>query len=262
MTEPLRVLVTRPAGQAQGLYDLIEAGGARAIHLPAIEILPSDDAHALSAVIDSLDRFDLAVFISVNAVNAGLAAILRVRDWPGNVMLATVGPASRAAVEKLGLSVDLVPEQVYSSEGLLALDELQAMSGKRVVIFRGNSGRDTLRDTLRARGARVEYVEVYRRACPRESGELLQLLQQDGVDVITATSNEALQNLFDMAGPAGQPLLRRLPLVIPGHRQAELAARLGFTQGAVIAGHASDAAMAEGVKQLVSRKDAKARRKE
>lgn len=254
MTEPLRVLVTRPAGQAQGLCDLIEAGGARAIHLPAIEILPSNDANALSAVIDSLDRFDLAVFISVNAVTAGLAAILRVRDWPGNVMLATVGPASRAAVEELGLSVDLVPEQVYSSEGLLALDELQSMRGKQVVIFRGNGGRDTLRDTLRARGARVEYVEVYRRARPRESGEaLLQLLQKDGVDVITATSNEALQNLFDMAGPAGQPLLRRIPLVIPGHRQAELAARLGFVQGAVIAGHASDEAMAAGVEQIVSR---------
>ncbi len=261
MTEPMRVLVTRPAGQEQALCDLIEAGGARAIHLPAIEILPSDDANALSAVIDSLDRFDLAVFISVNAVTAGLAAILHARDWPGHVMLATVGPASRAAVEEFGLSVDLVPEQVYSSEGLLALDELQAMRGKQVVIFRGNGGRDTLRDTLRARGASVEYVEVYRRACPHESGKLLQLLQQDGVDVITATSNEALQNLFDMAGPAGQPLLRRLPLVIPGHRQAELAARLGFMQGAVIAGHASDEAMAEGVKQLVSRKDAKAQRK-
>ena len=91
---------------------------------------------------------------------------------------------------------------------------------------------------------------------------LLDLLKRDALDIVTATSNEALQNLFDMAGPEGQPLLRRLPLVIPGHRQAELAARLGFVQGAVIAGHASDVAMADGVKQLVSRNDAKAQRKE
>jgi len=105
-------------------------------------------------------------------------------------------------------------------------------------------------------------VEVYRRACPRDSGELLRLLKSGGLDIITATSNETLQNLYDMAGPEGRPMLHQLPLVIASNRQAELAARLGFMQGAVIAGHASDAAMAEGVKQIVSREDAKSQRKE
>ena len=228
MNEPPCVLVTRPAGQAQGLCRLIEVSGACAIHLPSIEILPPADSSALTRIIDELERFQLAVFISVNAVTTGLAPILRTRDWPGSVLLATVGPASQAAVEALGITVDLVPDEDYSSEGLLALEALQAMQGKRVVIFRGNGGRNTLRDTLLARGAEVEYVEVYRRACPQSADRLQQLLNE------------------------GQHRLRHLPLVIPGQRQALLAARLGFLQGAVIAGHASDEAMAEGVRQLIT----------
>ena len=252
MRDALRVLVTRPAGQAQALCELIEASGAHAIPLPAIEILPASDATAVAAAADTLEQYDLAVFISINAVNTGLAAILEQRSWPAGVALATVGPASQHAVEAMGLAVDLVPEHDYSSEGLLALEALQDMRGKRVVIFRGNGGRDTLHDTLRSRGARVDYVEVYRRACPQDGSQLQSLLQQDGVDVITATSNETLQNLFDMAGPGCQPLLRKIPLVIPGKRQAELAARLGFTQGAVIAGHASADAMAAAVDELAA----------
>lgn len=250
MTKPSVVLVTRPAGQAQALCELIETGGGKVIHLPAIEILPLEQVTVLADVTASLERFDLAVFVSVNAVKHGLDYILQQRDWPAGVQLATVGPSSRAAVELQGLTVDLVPEHEYSSEGLLALAALQSLQGRQVVIFRGNGGRETLHDTLKARGATVEYVEVYRRVCPQVSDELLRLLKQDALDVITATSNETLQNLFDMAGPEGQPLLRNIPLVLASNRQAELAASLGFMQGAVIAGHASDEAMAEGIKQL------------
>jgi len=251
MTEPLRVLVTRPAGQSQGLCDLVEAAGARAIRLPAIEILPPADTTGMDRAIEALDQYDLAVFISANAVMSGLAAIQSVRDWPDTLKLATVGPASAAAVASSGLTVDLYPAESYNSEGLLELDELQDMQGRRVVIFRGNAGRDTLRDALKARGAQVEYVEVYRRGCPSDGGKLLQLLQQNALDVITATSNETLQNLYDMAGPDGQPLLRQLPLVIASNRQAALAARLGFSQGAVIAGHASDDAMFAAIQTLL-----------
>lgn len=252
MSDALRVLVTRPAGQGQALCDLVEAAGARAIQLPAIEILPASDSAAVSATAEALEQYDLAVFVSTNAVKTGLAAILQQREWPSSVALATVGPASQNALEAMGLAVDLVPEHNYSSEGLLAMEALHDMHGKRVVIFRGNGGRDTLHDTLKARGARVDYVEVYRRACPQDGSQLLQLLQQGGVDVITATSNETLQNLFDMAGAEGQPLLRDIPLVIAGKRQAELAARLGFRQGAVIAGHAGDASMAAAVDELAA----------
>jgi uroporphyrinogen-III synthase len=250
-TKP-RILVTRPAAQARGLCDRITALGCEAIELPAIEIRAPADTGPLERLVDRLDTFDLAVFISVNAVQRGLNFILARRSWPATVQIAAVGLASNAALEQHGLRASLVPEHEYSSEGLLALPALADMHGKRVVILRGNGGRDTLFETLAARGAAVEYVEVYRRARPDVDPEAIGALLQPGhLTAITITSNETLQNLFDMAGAEGQPLLRNIPLVVASARQAALAAQLGFTQGAVIAGHASDEAMVAGVVQLV-----------
>jgi uroporphyrinogen-III synthase len=247
------VLVTRPAGQADGLCKHIAGLGLEAIHIPAIKIVEPEDSRPMAAFIEQLDRYDLVVLVSVNAVRMGLARILQQRDWPKSTQLAGVGLASKAAIEALGLRVDHVPEHEFSSEGLLELPALQDLQGKQVAILRGNGGRNTLYETLSARGADVEYVEVYRRVCPQESVEPLQrLLRENAPAVITATSNETLQNLFDLAGGEVQPLLRTIPLVVASRRQAALAARLGFTGGAVIAGHASDEAMVAGIEQIVS----------
>jgi len=251
MAEQRRVLVTRPSGQEQGLCELLAAAGFSPVHVPALEITPVADSSTLDALNETLEQYQLAVFVSANAARHGLSGILQRRTWPAQTAIATVGLATAAAVEALGLRVDLVPEHEYSSEGLLALPGLADMRDRRVVILRGTGGRERLRDELVARGAQVDYVEVYARSAPAQGAEsLLELLQGNRLAAVTATSNETLQNLFDMAGPAGQPLLREIPLVLATGRQAALAARLGFQQGAVIAGHASDGAMAAAVRQL------------
>lgn len=245
-----RILVTRPAGQAIHLCGLLEAAGHEAISLPSIEILEPADNYRLEALADTLEEYDLAVFVSVNAVRMGVEFILNQRDWPESTCIATVGASSAEALLPYGLSVDLMPEHQYNSEALLALDELQDMSGQCVVIFRGNGGREVLRDTLLARGADVDYVEVYQRACPVVNVQRMQtLLQPDFLDCITITSNEALQNLYAMAGPEGQPLLVRIPLVVIGPRQAMLAQQLGFVQPPVIAANASDEAVVAAIQQ-------------
>jgi uroporphyrinogen-III synthase len=124
------------------------------------------------------------------------------------------------------------------------------MSGHRVVIFRGNGGREVLRETLLARGAEVDYVEVYQRKCPDVDAQHIQTLLQPGyLDCITITSNEALQNLVTMAGPEGRPLLLRVPLVVMGGRQATLAQQLGFVHAPLIAANASDEAIFAAVQQ-------------
>jgi len=113
-----------------------------------------------------------------------------------------------------------------------------------VIIFRGNGGRSKLCDEMTARGAEVEYAEVYRRNCPAVDPEtLLHYWQPGSLDVITAASNETLENLFEMAGPEGQPMLREQQLVVPGPRQVACAKKLGFKKIPVVAENASDEAM-------------------
>jgi uroporphyrinogen-III synthase len=245
-----RILVTRPAGQASHLCGLINAAGYEAVSLPAIDILDPVDSYQLESVTDTLEECDLAVFVSVNAVKMGLEYILDRREWPEDTRIATVGARTAAALLPYGLSVDLVPEHQFRSEALLALDELQDMSGQYVIIFRGNGGRDLLRDTLVARGADVDYVAVYQRACPTVDAQLMHTLLQPGyLECITITSNEALQNLHNMAGPEGQPLLLGIPLVVIGDRQARLAQQMGFSRPPIIAANASDEAIVAAIQQ-------------
>jgi len=245
-----RLLVTRPAAQSARLCALLETAGYEAIRLPAIEILDPVNLYELEAVSDELDSYDLAVFVSVNAVQKGVEFVLDRREWPEQTGIATVGARSAEALLPYGLSTDYVPEHQFNSEALLALDELQDMTGQRVIIFRGNGGREYLHDTLTDRGAEVDYVEAYRRACPVvDAAAMLELLQPGYLDFITVTSNETLQNLFDMAGAAGQPLLCEASLVVVSQRQSMLARQLGFKREPLLAANASDAAIVAAVKR-------------
>jgi uroporphyrinogen-III synthase len=244
-----RLLVTRPAAQSARLCALLEAAGYEAIRLPVIEILDPVNLYELEAVSDELDSYDLAVFVSVNAVQKGVEFVLDRREWPEHTSIATVGARSAEALLPYGLSTDYVPAHRFNSEALLALDELQDMAGQRVIIFRGNGGREYLHDTLTERGAEVDYVEVYRRACPVvDAAAMLELLQPGYLDYITVTSNETLQNLFDMAGAAGQPLLCEAPLVVVSQRQSLLARQLGFNREPLLTANASDAAIVAAVR--------------
>jgi uroporphyrinogen-III synthase len=240
----ITVLVTRPEHQAEHLCEIIEAHGGRAQRLPVLEIRALSDTDALDRLCERLGDFDVAVFISVNAVRMGLQHIRALRAWPAGVKIATVGASSAQALNDFGLTVDYTPQHEFSSEALLALGPLQDMTGRKVVIFRGEGGRPLLGDTLRERGAEVTYAEVYRRARPQMEPRALMRYWADGlVDVITVASNESLENLCAMAGEAGRPLLRRIPLVVVSWRTAELARRLGFDVEPVVAQNASDEAV-------------------
>ena len=230
---------------------MIEENGWQAERLPAIEIREPENTAVLEALVTRLDEFQLAVFVSVNAVHRGLDFFLSRRDWPETLKIAAVGPTSGSAVEQHGQTVAYIPEQEFSSEGLLALNELQDMHGQRAVIFRGNGGRSKLYDTLTERGAEVEYAEVYSRRCPSaDPAAMHRLLEPGYLDIVTAASNETLENLFTMAGETGQLLLKEKLLVVPGQRQVVCAERLGFKQAPLVADNASDEAIIAVLKAL------------
>ena len=237
------ILVTRPVHQADRLCRLIEALGGRAVRFPVLEIRAPGDPAAVKDGLLRLPDYDLAIFVSANAVEFTLAALA---PWPPKLEIAAVGAATAAALRRHGLPVAYCPAQAFTSEALLALPRLQQLAGKQILILRGEGGREQLRETLRARGARVDYLEVYQRVQPAtDPTPLLQQWRSGEVGAVLVTSNESLRKLVAMIGTLGLPLLRATPLIVASTRTLELARELGLDGTVRVAADATDAAMTD-----------------
>lgn len=223
------ILVTRPREQAAGLARLIEQAGGRAHVFPAIEIEDMPPPAAL----EELEAFDLAVFISPTAVSKVMG---RLDAWPRALRAAAVGAGTRRELERHGVTKVIAPREGADSEALLREPELEQVANQRIVIFRGEDGRALLGDTLRQRGAQVEYAACYRRTRPEGS----KALKEAEIDAITVSSAQGLANLFEMLDPA---FLRATPLFVPHPRIAD-EARARSVREVVVAG-ASDEEMAD-----------------
>ena len=243
----LSVLVTRPAEQAAEFAEQVAAARGRPVTFPVLEILGPADKHAVRRQLADLARVDLLVFVSANAVRY---AFPQMPDHiPLDLRVAAVGRATARALEAVGLDPTVVPESRFDSEGLLALPALQDVAGWRILIVRGDGGRELLRETLEARGAHVGYVEVYRRRIPQRNPANLIRNWDSLVDAVTVTSVQILDNLFTLLGEEGAPLLHRTPLVAPGRRVAEHAAARGCER-VIVARSAMDADMLAALCQL------------
>ncbi|MFO7592613.1 MAG: uroporphyrinogen-III synthase [Pseudomonadota bacterium] len=238
------VLVTRPAHQADPLCDRITEAGGQPVRFPLLKILDNSNSPPVRQQLQRLADYQIAIFVSPNAVQFGLAAIARLGGLPEGLKLAAVGRGTARRLQKqLGRAPDLVPEEQFTSEGLLALPGLHGVAGKRILILRGNGGRELLAKTLRERGAEVDYAEVYRRETPEADAADPGWL--DKTDIITLTSSEALENLVSLAEPEQCARLLGKPLVVVSERTETLARELGFHSSVLVAYQASDEAILE-----------------
>ncbi|TSA15003.1 MAG: uroporphyrinogen-III synthase [Betaproteobacteria bacterium] len=241
-----RVVVTRPAGQTAHLAALIRAAGGEPLLFPALEILDASDLQPAHRLIEHLDEFDLAIFISANAVTKALALVRTRRGWPPALRVATVGRGSERELLRQGFAEVIAPSERFDSEGLLDLPQLERVQGKRIVIFRGEGGRELLGESLAARGAAVEYAECYRRGRPQiDPAPLLAQCARRELDAFTVTSSEGLANLKQMLGEAGWPCLSNTPLFAPHERIAAAARALGVK--AVVQTDAGDEGLIAGL---------------
>ena len=236
------VLITRPAHQAESLARLIEQAGGTAIRFPTIEIAPPADPRRMDAILDRLTAYDLAVFVSPNAVERTFAR-LGGREWPEHVAVACVGAATARLLAAHGVHA-LAPTDRFDSESLLALPAMQQAAGKQVLILRGDGGRELLAETLRQRGATVTYLECYRRLRPRNDPNALHELWNRGeVSIVSITSSEGLRNLHAMLDDAGRAQLARTPVVVLSQAQARQCRELDIFTEPLIAPEASDEAI-------------------
>ena len=230
MTKPLaglKIAVTRPRDQAVQLARHIEQAGGIPLLFPLLDIEAAQDSQTLREQISRLAQYDLAIFISPNAVQYGMAEIRAAGELPKNLKIATVGQGSAKALRALGIASVIAPAERFDSEGLLALPELQDVAGWNVLIFRGDGGRELLGDTLKARGATVEYAACYRRSKPQQD---IAALLEAVPDALTVTSSEALEHLWQMPDAAQRERMSTIPLFVPHPRIAELARRQGWRQ--------------------------------
>ncbi len=239
----LGVVVTRPAHQAEELCQMLENLGARAIRFPVLEILESHNPTAALGIIQQLDQYDLAIFTSANAVHKAMPLIQRDK-LPSSI--AAIGKATTQALAKYGVSVRVQPPAGFSSEALLALPQMQKVANKRIVIVRGEGGRELLGKTLAALGAHISYAEVYRRGLPiTDPGPLIQYWQRGDIQAVIVTSNEGLRNLFAIVGNNGQQWLYHTPLIVVSMRAGQLALELGVHSPPLVAKEASNTALIE-----------------
>ncbi|MFC4932176.1 uroporphyrinogen-III synthase [Massilia sp. GCM10023247] len=240
--KPEGVVITRPRAQAEGLARAVAAIGRRPVILPLLEIAPLEDSSGLRAALADLERYALVAFVSPNAIDAAFA---HRADWPPGwqqkVPLAVLGEGSRAALARHGVTEanatilgPLDPTR-SDSEHLLAALDLAALAGKRVLIVRGESGRELMAESFRAAGAEVTLVPAYRRSVPRLDAQLaaqLRTLVETPNDWII-TSSEALRGLFsllDELDPGFVSRMRGQHLIVPHARIAAVAAELGVTR--------------------------------
>ena len=242
------VMVTRPAHQAEPLCQLLEQNGASVLRFPVIEITDASDQPALLDVLRRLEQFDMAIFISPNAVSR-IMNLLHTHKMhlPEELTLATIGKGSARELKSFtGRAPDIVPASVFNSEALLEMEAMAPVSGKKIVIFRGEGGRELLAETLRERGANVEYADAYRRIKPDADVAALQRSwARGGPDFIIVSSGEGLRNLFEMVGQLAQHWLRDTRLVVVNPRLIGIAKELGFKHEPIVSSEASDQAIVD-----------------
>jgi uroporphyrinogen-III synthase len=230
------ILVTRPLPQAQSLLDAITACSGQAIHLPTMEIVAFDSVDAekyppIKRLILDIDQVEIAICISVTSAELALAWLEQYwPQLPTGIRWVAVGSSTAAVLQNAGLDV-VFPEQLMDSGELLKLELLQQVSNKKIVLFKGEGGRDLIEKTLQQRGARVTPCELYQRRPMLTNAEtLVRLLHENTLSAMTGHSGEMIESSVALLGndKVAKANLFSVPLVIPGERVAQRARELGF----------------------------------
>jgi uroporphyrinogen-III synthase len=250
------ILNTRPVHQQADLSALLESDGAQVLSFAAIDIQALPSSASLQGLAQKISQFDIVIFVSRNAVDAAF-------NWidnavPEKVRLAVIGEASRIALAQKVPHLDrrLISSEPYNSEALLDAEELQSVAGMKVLILRGQEGRNLLGGTLQARGAEVSYCEVYRRALPNLQSNVFSLLVEPVFPtLVILTSNEGMQNLMQLVDSGSSQRLCRTPWLLISERMRESALDLGHNAPIVIARSASDNGIHQTICEWASQKN-------
>ena len=199
MESPLKdkwIVITRPKHQADSLRIKLEAAGANVVLFPLLEITTPDNICLTKQMLSKIKKYDLGIFTSANAVEYTLK--WSNKDQLSYLKIAAIGKKTALLLESHGIHVDFFPKQGFNSEALLAMPEIKLLnSNTNIVIFRGQNGREFLKNGLETQGKKVDYIDVYKRIFPHSDINFLeQCFKKNQLDTILITSGTSLKNLF------------------------------------------------------------------
>jgi uroporphyrinogen-III synthase len=224
-----RLLLTRPADESAALSVVLAEAGVFSSSLPLLEIEPIPASDTMHEVIQQLDRYCAVIVVSKPAARIAVDLVKQYWPQPPRLKWFSVGAATAQILDDHGLDVSF-PEEGDDSEALLELAQLReavARRDPRVLIMRGEGGRELLAERLRELGASVEYLELYRRELPHyPPATLPERIGAERLNGLVVSSGQGFEHLHQLAGDAW-PQLARLPLFVPSPRVAELARAAG-----------------------------------
>lgn len=224
-----RLLLTRPADESAALSEILAEAGIFSSSLPLLEIEPIPVSATMRQVIQGLDRYCAVIVVSKPAARIAVELVSQYWPQPPRLKWFSVGAATARILDDHGLDVSF-PAEGDDSEALLGLASLREAVSRpdpRVLIMRGEGGRELLAERLRELGASVEYLELYRRELPQyPSAALPERIKVERLNGLVVSSGQGFEHLHQLAGDAW-PQLARLPLFVPSPRVAELARAAG-----------------------------------
>lgn len=215
-----RILITRARHQAGRLAEALEAQGAEVLRLPTIEVVPPETYAHLDAVLEVISGFDWLIVTSANGA-AALADRMQFLQMSAerfqHLQVAAIGPATAAAVGRIGLKVSAMPEE-YVAEAVVAMLK-EKVRGQRILLARAAVARDVIPEQLRQCGADIHVVEAYRTVIPQGSIAQVRELFGEGKplpDAVTFTSSSTVNNFFALLAGAKLDLPKGLRAVSIG----------------------------------------------
>jgi uroporphyrinogen-III synthase len=225
--------------------------------LPLLTIVPKSDPTIAAAIRTAMQTADLAVFVSPNAIECTMR--LLGDDWQSiaqrPIPIGVVGQSSYQALERHGIGAEAnLPTPIWmpsspaqwDSEGLWEAiqNRFPSWAGRRVVVFRGDGGREWLADQLQSARAQVEAIAVYSRVPLSESSpqweKVLKASTDDALWILT--SSEAVRHLGAVLKQQGrQDYLASACALCPHQNIARSANEIGFATA--LDCHSGDAAL-------------------
>ena len=224
-----RLLLTRPAEDCAALAQTLAAQGVVSHCMPLLAIEALDETPEQRSAFADLQRYCAVIVVSKPAARIGLQLLAQHGTPTPDLPWFSVGAATAAVLAEQGLGVHF-PDLGDDSEALLALPALQqaiAAPAPRVLILRGEGGREFLAERLRSQGVSVDYLPLYRRVLPQYApGELSRQVRAERLNGLVVSSGQGFEHLLQLAGD-DWPALARLPLFVPSPRVAEQARAAG-----------------------------------